>query len=95
LQQLFTVRTSPNYTRLLEEVTPGKFILRIFGEFIKRGQNEGDIRSDIPSDQLAAIIKGAMWGLKQEWHLSGQDFDLVAEWESIWKALKKMITPPE
>jgi AcrR family transcriptional regulator len=93
---IYGFKTSLNYTRLLGGIVPpDEPFSEIFDKFIKRGQNEENIRSDIPAEQLTAIIKGAMWGLIEEWHLSGRNFDLVAKWESLWEALKKMITPLE
>lgn len=63
--------------------------------FLDRGQAEGSIRTDIPSELLAAIIKRTMQGLMNEWHSSGLDFDLLAKWKDTWQALRKMIEVTE
>jgi AcrR family transcriptional regulator len=91
-ETLHRMRASQRYARLSGEHLEIRRAHRgPLVKFIERGQNEGNIRSDIPSDQIAAIIRRTMHGLMVEWHISGRDFDLVARWEATWRALRKMI----
>jgi AcrR family transcriptional regulator len=91
-ETLRRMRASHRYARLSED---GQEIRRGHGRplvrFIDRGQSEGNIRNDIPSHQLAAIIRRTMHGFMEDWHLSGRGFDLMTDWESTWEALRKMI----
>jgi len=90
------LKTSKNYTHLFEKAPPhGELALNLLSKFIRRGQEEGNIRNDIPGEQLSIVVVGGLSWLKEKWHLSGRDFNLATEWEPLWNALKKMITPPE
>lgn len=90
------LKTSKNHTHLFEKAPPhGELALNLLSKFIRRGQEEENIRSDIPCEHLAIVVVGALSWLMEKWRLSERDFDLATEWEPLWNALKKMITPPE
>jgi len=62
-------------------------------EILINGQKGGTVRNDIPARDLAAIIFGTLRLLIEKWNLSGNTIDIKTEWESAWRALKKMIEP--
>jgi AcrR family transcriptional regulator len=91
-ETLRRMRASQRYARLSDEhqeIRRGRG--RPLVRFIDRGRSEGSVRDDIPSHQLAAIMRRTMHGFMEEWHLSGRDFDLMNDWEATWDALRKMI----
>jgi AcrR family transcriptional regulator len=55
---------------------------------IESGQNEGSIRSDINSQQLATIVLGGIRTTILSWRLSGFESDLKAEGKKLWETLE-------
>ena len=55
---------------------------------IESGQNEGSIRSDINSQQLATIVLGGIRTTILSWKLSGFESDLKAEGKKLWETLE-------
>jgi len=60
-------------------------------EFIKKGQKSGEIRRDIPTEQLAFIILGALRLTVTRWRLSKFSFDIKKEGRRMWNTIKKLI----
>ena len=58
---------------------------------LEKGQEAGEVRNGIPARELAMIIFGALRLLIERWNLSSNSFDIKAEWDLLWFALKKMI----
>jgi hypothetical protein len=58
---------------------------------IEKGQKEEEIQSDIPKEQLALILMGALRLMVKKWRLSGFSFDLEKEGADLWDALRKII----
>lgn len=95
-EALYCLKTSRKYAHLLEaEAARNPPILDIIAGLMKRGQDEGNIRDDIPGEMLMVIFEGAFGRVLEKWYLLERDFDLVAEWESVWQTLRKMIEVPE
>lgn len=55
------------------------------------GQEEGSIRKDIQSSQIAAIFMGSMRFTILQWRLNDYQFDLIKEGELLWAATSKII----
>ena len=62
-----------------------------FVNIIDEGKNSGEIRKDVPSDQLAFIILGSIRLTVTQWSLSGFSFDLQNKGNTLIKALKTLI----
>lgn len=60
-------------------------------DIIKRGQQSGEVRNDIPADQIATITMGALRLQVNTWKLSNFSFDLKREGMKLWKTIKKLI----
>jgi hypothetical protein len=59
--------------------------------FIREGQASGEVRSDIPAEQLSFILIGSLRMQVTRWRLSGFSFDLVKEGEKLWEALMPLV----
>ena len=58
---------------------------------IAEGQQNGEIRSDVPPREMFRIIFGSMRLLVNQWCLSDFNFDLKLEGELLWQAVQKML----
>lgn len=58
----------------------------VFTRLITRGQADGEIRDDIPADQLATLVVAVFEGLQVQW-LIGPDVDIVGSVETALKVL--------
>ena len=61
-------------------------------EIMKKGQKNGEIRNDIPSEQLSFIILGTLRLTVTRWRLSNFSFDIKKEGRKMWNTIKKLIT---
>jgi TetR/AcrR family transcriptional regulator, fatty acid metabolism regulator protein len=59
-------------------------------KIIKEGQKRGEIRNDIPAQQIALIILGALRLLVTRWRSSHYTFDLAKKGADLWVSLEKM-----
>lgn len=57
---------------------------------IAKGQENGDLRSDIDRSSLALIFMGALRLLVKRWDLNGRSFDLRKEGEKLIAAFKTL-----
>ena len=60
-------------------------------EIIKKGQKNGEIRNDIPSEQLSFVILGTLRLTVTRWRLSNFSFDIKKEGRKMWNAIKRLI----
>ncbi|MCD6334357.1 MAG: TetR/AcrR family transcriptional regulator [Candidatus Latescibacteria bacterium] len=89
---IFSEEIFQNDRRLSEEVfSIMKLSQDTMLEIIEKGQSNGKIRSDIPKEQLALILMGALRLMVTKWRLSGFSFDLEKEGTDLWNALRKII----
>ena len=65
-----------------------------FSNIIDEGQRSGEIRNDVPSDQLAFIILGSIRLTVTQWSLSGFSFDLKKRGNILIKTLETLIQSP-
>ncbi len=65
----------------------------IFINIIDEGKNSGEIRKDVPSEQLAFIILGSIRLTVTQWSLSGFSFDLRKRGSVLINTLKTLIKP--
>ena len=63
-----------------------------FLEIIKNGQNKGELRNDVPAEQLSNMLMGAIRLLITRWRLSGFAFDLKSEGKILRDSFKKILT---
>jgi len=101
--QLFAA--DPEFARVLfseeifqNEITLSRLLLGIMDEHrtllvqaIRQAQSESEIRSDIGFNHLFHIIVGSMRLLVNRWCYSGYAFDLVAEGQALWQAIRQII----
>lgn len=57
-------------------------------EMIHHGQEKGEIRSDIPAEDLAAMLYAIMDGLQIQWLYEPESVDMVKVFENFTKLLK-------
>ncbi len=62
-----------------------------FLEIIKNGQNKGELRNDVPAEQLSNMLMGAIRLLITRWRLSGFAFDLKSEGKILSDSFKKIL----
>ena len=60
-------------------------------KIIEKGQQNNEIRSDIPEKQLSIIIIGALRLIVAKWRLSKYSFDLEQEGAELWNSFKEVI----
>ncbi len=58
---------------------------------IEKGQKDEEIRSDIPKEQLALILMGALRLMVTKWRLSGFSFDLESAGADLWDSIEKIL----
>ena len=63
----------------------------IFINIIDEGKSSGEIRKDVPSEQLAFIILGSIRLTVTQWSLSGFSFDLRKRGNILIKTLETLI----
>jgi AcrR family transcriptional regulator len=63
-----------------------------FLEIIKNGQDKGELRNDVPAEQLSNMLMGAIRLLITRWRLSGFAFDLKSEGNILIDSFKKILT---
>jgi AcrR family transcriptional regulator len=63
-----------------------------FLEIIKNWQDKGELRNDVPAEQLSNMLIGAIRLLITRWHLSGFAFDLKSEGNILIDSFKKILT---
>jgi AcrR family transcriptional regulator len=91
---LFSLKSFQNDKPLLNKILSIiEISIKSAGEIIKKGQDEGNIRKDIPSIDIAKIIIASIYMLADRLNLSGYKTDLFDEWKNLWHELKKIITP--
>ena len=62
-----------------------------FLNIIEDGKKSGEIRRDIPSDQMAFIIMGSARLMVNQWSLSGFKFDLKEKGKSLYDTICLLI----
>jgi AcrR family transcriptional regulator len=63
----------------------------IIRRIIEAGQQNGDIRSDLKSEQLSIILTGSLRVVVTQWRLAEFTFDLINEGQKMWDTLEMMI----
>ncbi|MBT5859400.1 MAG: TetR/AcrR family transcriptional regulator [Flavobacteriales bacterium] len=58
---------------------------------IKEGQEKGEIRTDLSSEQLATIMMGGIRKTILDWKLSGFETDLKLKGKNLWKTLELLL----
>lgn len=78
---------------LLVEKTKAKVEKSIseMAKLIKVGQEKGEIRKDIDSEQVSIMINGSVRMLVKQWKMSGYSFDLIQKGKEIIKSLNLLI----
>ncbi len=60
-------------------------------KLISIGQQKGEIRNDIISEQVSIMINGSVRMLVKQWKMSGYSFDLIAKGAELIHSLKLML----
>ncbi len=62
-------------------------------EIIKKGQEKGEIRSDIDAFHLSILIAGSFRMFLKNWKISNYNFDLETEGKKMSEAIIKLLKP--
>lgn len=78
---------------LLVEKTKAKVVRSIseIAKLIKVGQQKGEIRNDIDSEQVSIMINGSVRMLVKQWKMSEYSFDLIAKGADLIHSLKALL----
>jgi TetR/AcrR family fatty acid metabolism transcriptional regulator len=76
------------YTKIFKIMEKAK---STFVNIIEEGKNSGEIRNDVPSEQLAFVIMGSIRLTVTQWSLSGFSFDLKKRGNILIKTLETLI----
>jgi AcrR family transcriptional regulator len=78
---------------LLVEKTKAKVEKSIseVAKLIKVGQQNGEIRNDIDSEQVSIMINGSVRMLVKQWKMSEYSFDLIQKGNKLIKSLKLLL----
>jgi len=60
-------------------------------KLISVGQQKGEIRNDIVSEQISIMINGSVRMLVKQWKMSGYSFDLIIKGAELIHSLKLML----
>ena len=60
---------------------------------INLGQQKGEIRNDIDSEQLAIMINGSVRMLVKQWRMSDYSFDLILKGDELIHSMKILFKP--
>ena len=90
---IFSEEIFQNDRRLSERInlimqSNQSFVINI----VKIGQEKGEIRDDIPQEQLSLIIMGSLRLIVKKWRLSKYSFDLKQNGTVLLNSIKKMIS---
>lgn len=64
---------------------------KVILQIINACQKSSSINSEVPSEQLAFIIIGALRLIVTKWRLSNYSFDLESEGKILWKSIETLI----
>lgn len=60
-------------------------------ELVQKAQKNGELRKDIPAENIAHILLASIRFSIQKWYFSNFTFDLKAEHKKLWTSLRKII----
>lgn len=70
-------------------------IMKINSEHIigvlSAGQENGEIRNDIPAEHLATVLMGSLRLFVKQWHMSDFSYDIAEKGQQLIVSLKKML----
>ena len=69
-----------------------KYRLEIITGLIKKGQEEGAIRSDVHAEQIALLFTGSLRMIVARWRLSKREFDLVKSGSDLIETIIMLIS---
>lgn len=80
---------------LLVEKTKAKVEKSIseLAKFIEVGQQRGEVRSDIDSEQISILINGSVRMLVKQWKMTGYSFDLMLKGKELINSLNLLLKP--
>jgi len=89
---IFSEEIFQNDKRLAEQVNlTMQLNQNMIIKIIEKGQQNNEIRNDIPEKQLSVIIMGALRLIVAKWRLSKYSFNLEQEGAELWNSIKKII----
>ncbi|MDI6873053.1 TetR family transcriptional regulator [Candidatus Solincola sp.] len=72
-------------------VNPGRNLYRITNRLIREGQERGEIRSDLPPEELTTVLINAFRGQLYHWCLTDGSFDLLEACERLMELILRGI----
>jgi hypothetical protein len=78
----------------LVEKTRNKVINSIatMSDLLQKGQQRGEIRSDIDAEIISIMINGGVRMLVKQWRMSEFSFDLVSRGKELTESYKSMLS---
>jgi AcrR family transcriptional regulator len=64
----------------------------VFTTLLRKGQASGEVRDDIPAEQLATTLVAVYEGLQLQWQM-GPDLDLTASFETVLRMMEPVRRP--
>lgn len=65
----------------------------VFATLLEKGQRSGEVRDDIPADELATTLVSVYEGLQLQWQI-GPDLDLAASFETVLRMMEPVKPAP-
>lgn len=92
MKVVYHSQIAPNMRR--PYLTDGRrFLYKITNELIKEGQEKGEIRDDIASEEMAVMLINCFRGQIYHWCLASGSFDLVGTCERLFDLMLESLTP--
>lgn len=89
---VFSEEIFRNETILIEKIAEiMKNNNMVLSNIIEKGQNKGEIRTDIQASYLAIMILGSLRMFVKQWQMSNYSFDLVKKGSEFIRSIKLLI----
>ncbi len=85
------ISEQPNRRRVIYEMV--RTYLKLVADIIRRGQERGQIRSELDPSVLSTIFLGLVQSAAILWRLSDGGTDVTRQAEKAWSLLREAITP--
>jgi AcrR family transcriptional regulator len=84
-------RSEPSLSQAIGAIQQGNRA-RLLG-ILEKGQQVGDIRTDVPKEHLALILMSTLRNFVNNWHQSDRSFSLTERGEGLLVSLGKLMKP--
>jgi TetR/AcrR family transcriptional regulator, fatty acid metabolism regulator protein len=89
---LYSLRIYQDDKKLLKKILGIiDIMVNTISQLLTKGQEEGSVRKDVTSLNLANLIVGGLRILMEKWNLGGSRLDLIKTCDELWSDIRKMI----